>query len=57
MHQQNVPPGLTVTPTQDVQLARLVPLAVIEDNITSYIAGQLLEMGLNYVHEASHAVY
>jgi hypothetical protein len=57
VHQQNVPPGLRVTPTPDVKLARLVPLAVIEYNITSYKVGQLLEMGLNYVHEASYAVY
>ncbi len=57
MHRQNVPPGIAVTPTPDVQLARLVPLAVIENNIITYTVGQLLEMGLNYVHEASHAVY
>ncbi len=57
MHSQSIPAGSAVAPTPDVQLARLVPLAAIEDNISTYSLGQLLEMGLNHVHEASHAVY
>ncbi len=55
IHQQTNPG--TTTPAPDVQLARLVPLAVLEDNISTYSVGQILEMSLNYVHEASHAVY
>ncbi len=57
VHSQSIPAGSAVSPTPDVQLARLVPLAAIEENITTYTLGQLLEMGLNHVHEASHAVY
>ena len=57
VHSQSIPAGSVVTPTPDVQLARLVPLSAIEDNIATYSLGQLLEMGLNHVHEASHAVY
>jgi hypothetical protein len=55
VHQQTNPG--TTTPAPDVQLARLVPLAVLEDNISTYSVGQILEMSLNYVHEAAHAVY
>ena len=32
-------------------------LAVLEDNISTYLVGDILEMSLNYVHEAAHAVY
>jgi len=55
VHQQSNPG--TTTPGLDVQLARLVPLTVFEDNISTYSVGQILEMSLNYVHEAAHAVY
>ncbi len=54
-HQQSNP-GAT-TPARDVQLARLVPLTALEDNMHNYTIGQLLDMSLNYVHEAAHAVY
>jgi hypothetical protein len=29
----------------------------MEDNMHNYTVGHLLDMGLNYVHEAAHAVY
>jgi hypothetical protein len=56
VHQQSNPSGAT-TPTLDAQLARRVPLAIVENNMIKYTVGQLLDMGLNYVHEASHAVH
>ena len=55
VHQQSNPG--TTTPAPDVELARLVPLTVLEDNISTYSVGQILDMSLNYVHEATHAVY
>jgi hypothetical protein len=53
-HQTN--PG-TTTPAPDVHLARLVPPTILEENISTYSVGQILEMSLNYVHEIAHAVY
>jgi hypothetical protein len=29
----------------------------MEESLQSYTVGQLLDIGLNYVHEAAHAVY
>jgi hypothetical protein len=55
VHQQ-MNPG-TNTPAPDAQLARLVPPSVLEANFSTYSVGQILEMSLNYVHEAAHAVY
>jgi len=55
VHQQTNPG--TTTPAPYVQLARLVPLAVLEANISTYSMGQILEMSLNYVHEEAHAMY
>jgi len=55
VHRQSSPG--TTTPAPDVQLARLVPLAVLEANISTYLVGQILDMSLNYVHEVAHAVY
>jgi hypothetical protein len=46
-----------LTPTPDVQLARLIPYTTIEENITNYTVLDLLQMVLNYVHEAAHSVY
>jgi hypothetical protein len=40
-----------------IPLARLVPLTTLENNIDSFIVLQLLEIGLNYVHEAAYSVY
>ena len=47
----------THDPDADVKLARLVPRAVIERDIAKFTVPQLLEIGLNYIHEASHALY
>jgi hypothetical protein len=55
VHQQSNPGTTTSAP--DVPLARLVPLATVEAKISTYSVGQILEMSLNYVHEAAHAVY
>ena len=34
-----------------------MPFDVLEENLHNYTVLQLLEMGLNYVHEAAHIVY
>ena len=49
--------GGGLTPTPEVMLARLIPYAVIEENIAGYSVLELLQMMLNYVHEAAHSVY
>jgi len=45
------------TPTPDVLLARLIPYTIIVENITNYTVLELLQMGLNCVHEVAHSVY
>ena len=40
-----------------IPFAKLVPLTTLENTIDSFIVLQLHEIGLNYVHEASHSVY
>ena len=47
----------THDPDADVKLARLIPRTVIERDFAKFTVQQLLEIGLNYVHEASHALY
>jgi hypothetical protein len=44
-------------PTPDVMLARIVPLKDIETKWDMYTVTELLEMGLNCVHEAAHSLY
>ncbi len=44
-------------PTPDVLLARLVPLKEIEAKWETFTVKELLEMGLNCVHEAAHSLY
>ncbi len=38
-------------------LARLVPLNEMEDKWETFTLKELLEMGLNCVHEATHSLY
>ena len=38
-------------------MARLIPYATIEENIAGYSVLELLQMMLNYVHEAAHSIY
>jgi len=40
-----------------IPLARLVPFTTLENNIDSFTVLQLLEIRLNYIHEAAHSVY
>ena len=56
VHKHNNPPG-SETPTPDMLLARVVPLVTLEENLHNYTVLQLLEMGLNYIHESAHALY
>jgi len=44
-------------PTPDVMLARLAPLKDMEAKWETYTVKELLEMGLNSVHEAVHSLY
>ncbi len=44
-------------PTPDVLLARLVPLKEMEEKYGTFSVKELLEMGLNCVHEAEHSLY
>jgi hypothetical protein len=44
-------------PTPNVMLARLVPLKDMEAKWETYTVKELLEMGLNCVHEAAHSLY
>ena len=45
------------TPTPDVPLASLIPLVTMEENMQNYTVLELLQMGLNCVHESAHSVY
>jgi len=44
-------------PTPDVMLARLVPFKEMDEKWETIIVKELLEMGLNYVHEVAHSMY
>jgi len=44
-------------PTLDVMLARLVPFKEMKGKWEKFIVKELLEMGLNCVHEAAHPMY
>jgi hypothetical protein len=44
-------------PTPYVMLARLVPLKDMETKWDTYTIKELLEMGLNCVHESAHSLY
>jgi hypothetical protein len=47
--------GSTLTP--DVPLASLLSFVTTEENMQSYIVLELMQMGLNCVHESAHSVY
>jgi len=44
-------------PTLDILLARFVPFKDMEDKWDTFAVKQLIEMGLNCVHEATHSLY
>jgi hypothetical protein len=44
-------------PTPDVMIARLVPLKDMETKLETYTVKELLETGLNCVHEVAHSLY
>jgi len=45
------------TPTPDFLLARLVPFKEMDEKWETFIVKELLEMGINSVHEAAHSLY
>ena len=49
--------GGSGTSILDIPLAMLVPLETIEQNLHGYSAGQLLEIGRIYGHDAAHSVF
>ena len=51
------PSGDSGAPAPNVLLARLAHLETIEQNLHNYSVGQMLELGLNCVHEVAHLVY
>jgi hypothetical protein len=44
-------------PTPDVLLARLVPFKEMDEQWETFMIKELLEMGLNCVHEVAHSLY
>ena len=44
-------------PTPDVMLPRLVPFKEMEEKWETFTVKELLEMGLNCVHDATHSLY
>ncbi len=45
------------TSIPDVPLATVIPLVTMEENMQSYTILELLQTGLNCVHESAHSVY
>jgi len=45
------------TPTRDVPLASLIPLATMEENMQSYTMLELLQIRLSRVHKSAHSIY
>jgi hypothetical protein len=44
-------------PDGDVRMAKLVPLQTLERDLAKFTVKQLLEIGLNHIHESAHAIY